>query len=60
MLLALTSDRQLVAFQPSSKEYKELARYEVSDSATWAVPIIAGNRIFVKDKKGSLTLWTIE
>jgi hypothetical protein len=32
----------------------------VSDSPTWSVPIIAGNRVFVKDKGGSLTLWTIE
>ena len=29
-------------------------------SETWCVPIVAGNRIFVKDKAGSLTLWTLE
>jgi outer membrane protein assembly factor BamB len=60
VLLSLTSDKQLVAFKASNKEYLEVAKYTVSDSPTWCVPIIAGNRIFVKDKAGSLTLWTIE
>ena len=60
VLLSLTSDKQLVAFKASNKEYMELAKYTVSDAETWSVPILAGNRIFVKDKGGSLTLWTIE
>jgi outer membrane protein assembly factor BamB len=60
VLLSLTSDSKLVAFRASNKEYLEVAKYTVSDSPTWAVPIIAGNRVFVKDKAGSLTLWTIE
>jgi outer membrane protein assembly factor BamB len=60
VLLSLTSDKQLVAFQPSNKSYREVAKYRVADSETWAVPIVAGNRVFVKDKGGSLTLWTID
>jgi outer membrane protein assembly factor BamB len=59
VLLALTSNSELVAFKPSDKEYTELAKYKVADSATWACPIIAGNRVYVKDKD-TLTLWTIE
>ena len=59
VLLALTSDSQLVAFKPGDKEYVETAKYKVADSATWASPIISGNRVFVKDKD-SLTLWTME
>jgi hypothetical protein len=31
----------------------------VSDAATWAQPLISGNRIFVKDWT-SLTLWTLD
>jgi outer membrane protein assembly factor BamB len=58
VLLALTSDSELVAFKPSNKEYAELARYKVADTPTWAYPIIAGNRVFVKDRD-ALTLWTI-
>jgi outer membrane protein assembly factor BamB len=59
VLLALTSDSELVAFKPSNKEFAELAKYKVADSPTWAYPIIAGNRVFVKDKD-SVILWTIE
>jgi outer membrane protein assembly factor BamB len=59
VLLALTSDAQLIAFKPSNKEYTELARYKVADSPTWAYPIIAGSRVFVKDRD-TVTLWTME
>ena len=60
VLLALSSDKELIAFTASGKEYVEVAKYKVADAETWAVPIIAGNRIFVKDRGGALTLWTIE
>jgi outer membrane protein assembly factor BamB len=60
VLLALTTDSELVAFQPSNKGYTEVAKYTVANSATWAYPILAGNRVFVKDKNGALTLWTID
>lgn len=60
VLLSLTSDSKLVAFKASAKEYVEVAKYTVSNEETWSVPIVAGNRVFVKDKGGSLTLWTIE
>ncbi len=59
VLLGLTSDSQLVVFKPGDKGYTEVAKYKVADSPTWACPIIAGNRVIVKDKD-SLTLWTIE
>jgi outer membrane protein assembly factor BamB len=59
VLLAVSSDSQLVAFKPSDKGYEEVAKYKVADSPTWSVPIIAGNRVFVKDKD-SLILWTME
>lgn len=60
VLLALTSDSELLAIQPSDKGYQELAKYTVADAPTWAYPIIAGNRVYVKDKAGSLTLWTFD
>jgi outer membrane protein assembly factor BamB len=63
VLLGLTSDCELVAFKPSNKEFAQLAKYKVAEKGgndgPWAYPIIAGNRIFVKDKD-SLTLWMIE
>jgi outer membrane protein assembly factor BamB len=59
VLLALTSNSELVAFKPSNKEFAEVAKYKVADSATWAYPIVAGNRVFVKDQN-SVALWTFE
>jgi outer membrane protein assembly factor BamB len=59
VLVALTSDSQLEVFEPSNKGFMEVAHYDVAKTATWAAPIVAGNRIFVKDQN-SLTLWTIE
>jgi outer membrane protein assembly factor BamB len=59
VLLGLSDNSELVVFKPDKKEYAELAKYKVSDSPTWGVPIVAGNRVFVKGRD-SLVLWTIE
>ena len=59
VLFGLTSNAKLVVFEPSDKEYKQVASYQVSDGQTYAYPIISGNRIFVSDQT-SVTLWTIE
>jgi len=64
VMLALSSDAQLIAFAPSNKEYKELASYKVSEKTgnegPWSCPIVAGNRIYVRDNAGTLALWTID
>ena len=59
VLIALSSDGNLVVFKPDKKEFAEVAKYKVADSGTWAMPVVAGKRIFVKDRD-ALTLWTIE
>lgn len=58
VLLALTPSAQLVAFEPSGKEFKQIASYKVG-AQTHAYPIASGNRIFIKDKD-SVTLWTVD
>ena len=58
-VLALPSSGVLIAFKPDAKAYSELARLKVAETATYACPIIAGNRIFVKDAD-SLTLWVLK
>ncbi|HZZ80947.1 MAG TPA: PQQ-binding-like beta-propeller repeat protein [Gemmataceae bacterium] len=60
VMVALTSDKDLIVFRPGAKEFSQVARYRVSSSPTWCVPILTGNRIYVKDKAGSLTLWTVD
>jgi outer membrane protein assembly factor BamB len=59
VLMALTPGGNLRVFEPSDKEYKELASYKVAERGTYAYPILAGNRVFVKDRD-SVALWTIE
>lgn len=59
VLFALTPAAELVVFAPSGTDFKQLAKYKVADKETHAYPVIAGNRIYIKDRD-SLTLWTIE
>jgi len=58
-LLALPSTSELVVFKPDGNQYVELARIKVSETATYAHPVIAGNRIFIKDED-SVAMFTIE
>jgi hypothetical protein len=36
-----------------------LARFTLAGSETWAHPVVAGNRIFIKDSE-MVALWSIE
>lgn len=56
---ALPPTGDLIVFKPVSESYQELARYKVAEGNTYSHPIIAGKRVFIKDKD-SLTLWTLE
>ena len=58
VLLALPSDAALLVYRPSDKAYSELARIKVADSATYAHPVVAGNRIYVRDEQ-AVALWTL-
>jgi outer membrane protein assembly factor BamB len=58
VLLALTPQGELVAFEPSDKEYKKLASYKVG-SDTYAYPIAAGKGLYAKDKE-AVTFWAVE
>ena len=59
VLIALSSDGNLIVFKGGKDDYTEVAKYMVADGGTWAAPVIDGKRIFVKDRD-ALTLWTIE
>ena len=58
VFLALNEKSELVAFEANDKEYKELARYKVAETPTWAHPVVSGKSIFVKDRT-KLTQWTL-
>jgi outer membrane protein assembly factor BamB len=55
--LALEDDGELVVSRWNATAFEPLRRYAVATSATWAQPVISGNRVFVKDVS-TLTLWT--
>ena len=59
VLFALTPTGELVVLEPSEKEFKKLASFKVAEGSTYAHPVVAGNRIYIKDRE-ALTLWTIE
>jgi hypothetical protein len=58
VLLALTPKSELVVFLPDATAFKKLASYKVADTPVYAYPVLAGNRIYVKDQD-SVILWTI-
>jgi hypothetical protein len=50
---------QLVVLQPTDKAYTEVASIKVADSATFAYPVVSGNRLFIRDHD-SVALLTVE
>lgn len=59
VLFALPPNAQLTVFEPSGKDFNKVASYKLNASRTYAYPVVAGNRIFVKDAD-AVTLWTVE
>lgn len=58
VLVALTQKPSLIVFQPSDKEYTEVASLKVADTATYAEPSLSGNRLFV-EVQNSVALLTL-
>ncbi len=58
-ILALPNTGELIAFEPRADAYTEVTKLKVADTPTYAHPVIAGNKMFVKDET-ALTLWTME
>jgi outer membrane protein assembly factor BamB len=58
-LFVLTDDGVLKIARSTPGEFEPLKSYTVADSATWAAPVISGNRVFVKDIS-TIALWTFD
>jgi outer membrane protein assembly factor BamB len=58
VLMAMTPTSGLVVFEPSEKEYTELASYKTVGANVHAYPIVTGNRIYIKDQN-SVILYTV-
>jgi outer membrane protein assembly factor BamB len=59
LLFLLNDDGELIVARASRESFQPIARYVVSETATWAQPAISGNRIFIKNTS-SLMLWTVD
>jgi outer membrane protein assembly factor BamB len=59
VLIALSPSSELVVLKPGEKEYSEVARIKVANSPTYAYPVLAGNRIIIRDQD-AVTAYTIE
>ncbi len=59
VLFGLTPTSELVVYEADRAGFKELARYKVSETPTYAYPVLATDGIYIKDKD-SLALWFLE
>ena len=50
VLMVLPNKSELIVYKPDGQEYSEIKRYQVAETPTYAHPIIAGNRLYVKDQ----------
>lgn len=55
---ALDTLGELKVVRANAKQFEIVKRYDVADSATWAQPVLSGNRIYVKDLS-TIALWTL-
>lgn len=55
---ALNTEAQLMVMRANPKQMDVLKRYEVASSATWAQPVLAGQRVLIKDLS-AISLWTL-
>ncbi|MBP8305185.1 MAG: PQQ-like beta-propeller repeat protein [Phycisphaerae bacterium] len=59
VLMVLPQKSQLTVFQPNGKAYSEVASIPIAEKQTYATPVVAGKRIFVRDQD-AVTLLALE
>jgi outer membrane protein assembly factor BamB len=55
-IVALTSKAELIGFEPTDKEYKELGHLKVSEKPTYAFPVLSNKGMYVKDQDNLIFL----
>jgi hypothetical protein len=55
---ALNTEGQLIVLRANPKQMDVLKRYDVAQSATWTQPVLAGQRVLIKDVS-TVSLWTL-
>jgi outer membrane protein assembly factor BamB len=59
VLFLLATSGELIVAKSSAKGFEPLAKYTVSDSETWAHPVVLAKQILIKDAE-ALALWSLE
>ena len=59
VLIMLVPNGELLIFEPTGKELKQVATYKLAEPGVYAYPVVSRNQIFIKDKDG-VSLWTID
>jgi outer membrane protein assembly factor BamB len=59
LLFLLDDSAELTIAKGDGRAFEPLKKYSVADSATWAHPVVIGNRILIKDAE-SLAMWSLE
>ncbi len=49
VIIGLTSTDNLIVMKPDGTKYSEVAKYKVADTPIYAFPVIAGNKVYIKD-----------
>ncbi len=58
-ILSLPATGNIIIFDGNPEKYNQIAMYKVADTEVYAHPIIARDKIFVKDKE-MLTCWSLK
>ena len=58
-VFSLEDDAELLVLKNSRSAFDPQEVYDVAESATWTLPTLSANRLFVKDVS-NLTLWTVD
>ncbi len=53
-LLILTARGELVAVRPGPDGYRETGRVQVLGGESWTAPLVAGSRVYARNKQGTL------
>lgn len=59
VLVSSAASGDLIFFEPNASEFKQIARYKISETEVYASPVFHQDKIFIKDEK-TLTCWLIE
>ena len=49
VIIGLPSTANLIVFKPASTAYSEVIKYKVSETSVYSYPIVAGEKIYIKD-----------